>query len=287
MTSIIRDICVGKTSFPIGQLQLLWTSNFTCWNAFDDHMFKLNGRPGYNADNFSSMNDYFSYLLNYYLEQGYSISQPGSNSYNAFQQVLQTACTRYPGACGNFLTSWCANNATADSASTNTGLMDFCGCYVKDQSWTEFGEKVECQPLCHRVSTIKLPDGTGSYSTCTSNVCIIDNVAINAARTDGRRTNVSFTQVCRCPEGQCKCILSNTNLYGLVGNVSFNQVCADNSACYTVSDNPNQPPTQIPCPTIVTPEDSSETIVDSTSIYLPWIIMIIVVVIIFLFMVIS
>lgn len=285
MASFARDICAGKTGLGIGQLQTLWTGNLICWNAFDDLIFQLNSRPGYNASNFASLNEYFTYLMNYYLEQGYSITQPGDSQYNVFQQVLQTACSKYPGACDAFLSQWCKTNTNVDLASKNTGLMDFCGCYL--DYGTTFGLETQCQPLCHRVSTIKLPDLEGSYLECNSNVCVIDNVSINAARTDNRQTNVSFTQVCSCPEGLCKCIISNTNLYGLVGNVNFNQACNSNSVCYTVSDNPNQPPIQIPCPTVITPEDSSSVGVSEVSVYLPWIIMVVVVVIIFLFMVVS
>jgi len=173
-------------------------------------------------------------------------------------------------------------NTNLENITSNTGLINFCGCYIPGTDYTDV--KQQCQPLCHRVSNVKLPDGNGGLLSCLDNVCVIDNVSITAAKTDGRSTDVSFTQVCRCPAGQCKCILSNTNLYGLVGNVSFDQVCGAGSACYVVNENPNAPPVQVRCPEVILPPENSIYTNNNLSYWIPWLIMIIVVFCIFLFL---
>lgn len=272
--------CKGENGIVFPQFMELWTQSTFCWDYYYNLMFNTGGRPIYNPDTLKIVQSDFSTLFNNYLNAGYALTQPGDPKYNSFQEVLLQICNKYPGSCQTFLESWCPANTDATSMSSNTGLTNFCGCYVKNSS---FDVSQKCQPLCHRVATVKLPDGLGGIQQCTDNVCVIDNVSITAAQTDSRSTNVSFTQVCRCPAGKCKCILSDPNFYGLVGNVSFNQVCGDGSVCYTTSSNPNQAPVETTCPTVVEPPTTD--VAQDFSAWIPWVVMIVIVAIIFLIMI--
>jgi hypothetical protein len=272
--------CKGENGIVFPQFMELWTQSTFCWDYYYNLMFNTGGRPIYNPDTLKIIQSDFSTLFNNYLNAGYALTQPGDPKYNSFQEVLLQICNKYPGSCQTFLESWCPANTDATSMSSNTGLTNFCGCYVKNSS---FDVSQKCQPLCHRVATVKLPDGLGGIQQCTDNVCVIDNVSITAAQNDSRSTNVSFTQVCRCPAGKCKCILSVPNFYGLVGNISFNQVCGDGSVCYTTSSNPNQAPVETTCPTVS--KLPTTDVAQDFSAWIPWVVMIVIVAIIFLIMI--
>lgn len=274
-------LCTGSLT-PKPDLVAIWSQDNVCWDYYYNILFSKGGRPAYNPERLAQVQTDFTTLINNYFNQGYSFTQPGDNRYNTFQEILIQICNRYPGGCQPFLEQWCPNNTNLETISGNSGLINFCGCYIKG---TDYGITQQCQPLCHRVSTVKLSDGSGGLLQCTDDVCVIDNVSISAAQTTSRTTNVSFTQVCQCPAGRCKCILSNNNFFGLVGEVSFKQACGDGSKCYVASDNPNATPIPTECPEIVeppTPQQESDT---SYAQWIPWFIMIIVVFLVFLVLV--
>jgi len=290
--SSTRSICRGDSGITFPSFMNLWTNTNICWDVYYASLFNVEAQPRYNADELPTVQGDFNILLNNYISAGYSFTQPGDPKYNVFQEVILDICNRYPGGCDPFLQTWCPNNTSLKTISNNTGLINFCGCYIQGTPYKVDSNTLsqQCQPLCHRASSVKLPDGQGSTLQCNSNVCVIDNVSITAAQTStsntgSRSTNVSFTQVCRCPSGQCKCILSNNNFFGLVGDVSFNQVCGDGSSCFVVNENPNQPPVQVECPTNVIPPENEPGTVD-ISIWIPWIITLIAVFLVFLLFVI-
>lgn len=232
-----------------GDLMETWTRSNACWSLYYNMMYNKNGRPEYNAEGAKIVNSDVTRLLENYSASGLELTEPGLKGYNVFQDVILRICNAYPGSCQDYLQPYCAPKTDIQS---NRGLINFCGCYTEQQ---EYGGNVskQCQPLCNRVSNVKLPNGTGSVLSCTDNVCVIDNVSIQASTTENSG-NVSFTQVCRCPEGQCKCIIGSVNLYGITGETQFKQVCGEDSLCYAISDNPNDPPVLVGCPVILEPE---------------------------------
>lgn len=267
-----RESCRGDN----GNLMPIWTSTDTCWSLYYRTMYSQNGRPIYNEDGFKIVQEDVGILINNYLNSGYNLTEPGLEGYNVFQDVLLRICNRFPGSCEVKLIDYCKN---VSDVSSNSGLINFCGCYTNQQDYSGNVSK-QCQPLCNRVSNVKLPNGNGGLLTCNDNVCVIDQVSINASKTENGRSstgNVSFTQVCRCPEGQCKCILGTTNLYGITGQTEFKQVCGEDSLCYSITDNPNDAPILIKCPEVL----ESETNVTSTySPYITWFIIIVLIAIV-------
>ena len=285
--SSARSRCRGDQGINFPSFMNLWTSSNVCWDVYYALLYNVNAQPRYNPEELSTVQSDFTTLLTNYVNAGYSFTQPGDPKYNPFQEVIIDICNRYPGGCDPYLTSWCANNTSLSAIPSNSGLINFCGCYVSGTPYEVDGSTLsqQCQPLCQRVSTIKIPDGNGSTLSCDSNVCVIDNVSITAAQTansntGSRSTNVSFTQICRCPSGQCKCILSNNNISGIIGDVSFTQVCGNGSQCFAVTENPNQPPVQVECPSgDTTPEPTTQT---SYVVWISWIITLIAVFLVFL-----
>lgn len=246
-----NEQCSGKTDLTIPELYALWTNTNTCWSYYDNVLFNNIGQRRYNPNGLESVQIDITNLFRRYLRE-YQLTQPGDPKYNSFQNVLLQICNTYPGSCEPFLNNFCFD-ITPDQAATNTGLSNFCGCFL---NYTEtYGLTQECQPLCQRVSNVKISNNEGGYKRCESNTCVIDQVSINASKS--ATGNVSFTQVCRCPAGKCKCIISNVNLYSITGNVNFNQVCENDSVCYQASNNPNQPLIQVPCPEVITPPSTT------------------------------
>lgn len=274
-----REICRGD----YGNLMQVWTKSNICWTLYYDTIYNKDGRPIYNEDGFKIISEDVTTLMNNYLNMGYKLTEPGLEGYNVFQDVLLRICNRYPGTCEAKLIDYCRD--TTD-VSSNSGLINFCGCYTEQQDYSGNVSK-ECQPLCNRVSNVKLPNGKGGIKTCNDNICVIDNVSINASTTENGRNNtgnVSFTQVCRCPEGKCKCILGTTNLYGITGQTEFKQVCGEDSLCYSITENPNDPPTLIKCPESLEPETITNS---SYSSYITWFIIIILVALVTIIFIIS
>jgi len=264
-----RENCRGEN----GNLMGYWTTSDTCWGLYYETMYSQGGRPIYNEDGFKTVASDVSTLIDNYLKMGHSLTEPGLEGYNVFQDVLLRICNRYPGSCETKLVEYCSNNSS-DVVVGNNGLINFCGCYTNQQEYDGNVSK-QCQPLCNRVSNVKLPNGSGGIISCNDNVCVIDNVSIEASKTENGKSstgNVSFTQVCRCPEGQCKCIIGSVNLYSITGQTEFRQVCGENSLCYSITDNPNDPPTLIKCPEIL---ESDTTSTYTYTPYITWFIIIV------------
>lgn len=262
-----RENCRGEN----GNLMPIWTSSDRCWSLYYQTMYNKDGRPAYNEDGFKIVAEDASILIDNYIAMGYNLTEPGLEGYNVFQDVLLRICNRYPGVCQDRLIEYC--NGKTDITS-NTGLINFCGCYSEQQDYSGNVSK-ECQPLCNRVSNVKLPDGYGGIKTCSDNICVIDNVSIEASRTENGNSstgNVSFTQVCRCPEGQCKCIIGSVNLYGITGQTEFKQVCGEESLCYSITDNPNDAPILIKCPEVLEPDTTSNS---NYTPYITWFVIIV------------
>ena len=248
---------------PNINMMKVWTTTDDCWTEYYTTMYNKNGRPVYNDDGFQIVSEDITRLLANYVREGYKLTEPGLPGYNVFQDVILRICNSYPGSCERFLVDYCS---VQQGVEKNTGLINFCGCYTEQQGY-EGNVSKQCQPLCNRVSNVKLPDGAGSTLSCNDNVCVIDQVSIDAGATESSTGGVSFTQVCRCPEGQCKCIIGSVNLYGITGQTQFKQVCGEDSLCYSVSSNPNDPPKPVLCPEIVEPQVSTTT---TYSPYITW-----------------
>lgn len=269
-----RENCRGDN----GNLMRIWTSSDACWGLYYTTLYNKNGRPVYNEDGFKIVSSDVTTLIDNYINMGYSLTEPGLTGYNIFQDVLLRICNRFPGTCEAKLIDYCSKQTT--DISTNSGLINFCGCYTDQQEYDGNVSK-QCQPLCNRVSNVKLPNGSGGVLTCNDNICVIDQVSIEASRTETGRSstgNVSFTQVCRCPEGQCKCIIGSVNLYGITGETEFKQVCGEDSLCYTITDNPNDPPVLIKCPEVLQPDTTGSTY----SPYITWFIIIVLICVVFI-----
>jgi len=270
-----RQDCMGDNNV---NLMDVWTRSNYCWSLYYELMYNNAGRPGYSSAGFDIVSTDITSLIDNYLGRGYKFTEPGLDGYNVFQDVLLRICNRFPGSCQKYLESYCP---VQSGIQDNTGLINFCGCYTEQQEYNGNVGRQQCQPLCNRVSNVKLPDGSGSVLSCTDNVCVIDNVSVTASATENGRSstgNVSFTQVCRCPQGQCKCIIGSTNLYGITGETYFNQVCGEGSVCYTISDNPNQPPVEVKCPELLAVSDTSS----NYNSYITWFIIIVIVSLVFI-----
>lgn len=106
---------------------------------------------------------------------------PGQEGYHPFQETIRQTCDRLPGVCDPVLKKLC-DGCQRDEISQDPTTLRFCGCFAP--SLGQVGDETispQCDPLCVRNEVIRLPDPqTGNYLECNADVCVIDNVAINA-----------------------------------------------------------------------------------------------------------
>jgi len=183
-----------------------------------------------------------------WIKSAYNLTIPGQPGYNTFLDTLVDACRQIPGACYPTQQFMC-NQCSRSEILGNPEIADFCGCVAPPSTAQDYYNQIigklnpACDPICNTISSVKNvnPD-TGYLNQCSANVCVIDNVIINAIDTKG--ASPTFTQVCpSCINGgNCLCIIDSTfdntitSIQGTDGQPintaeRFTQYCP-NSQCY-------------------------------------------------------
>lgn len=129
----------------------------------------------------------------------------------AFQEWVYSVCKQYPGLCGNILKNTICNNFTQDDLLNDPYKLQWCGCYLSKESYTDYvdslGVSQECSPFCNRPEVIPLVDpDTGNPKYCNQSVCIIDDVTITLAKSTLESQgvgggNLNFNQICNSCSG--------------------------------------------------------------------------------------
>ena len=188
---------------------------------------------------------------NYFTTNNFDkILLPGSFQYELYQN-----CKANSPACYYGLSQTC-QEFNRDQAYGNLTIADFCGCHMNPNVYAEynnlFGISPQCDPLCGRSETIRRSYLNGDIQYCNSNVCIIDDIAINIA--DSQGGDISFDQLCSgCTfNTKCNCRISSVNIDvkngSQVGNINLNQECTGSLNCTVIDpDNPNGPALVVPC----------------------------------------
>lgn len=179
-----------------------------------------------------------------------TLSNPKEFGYKPFLDTLLDACKSMPGVCEP-VQSYMCNQCNRDQISGSNAFLTFCGCNsnASRTSNTFYSNTMSnfdpaCDPLCTNSRAIQNVDTTtGITQQCNANVCVIDNVNIDAVDTTFGQLP-SFTQVCpACADGtgNCVCIInanfSNiSSIAGYDGNPindypRFLQVCP-NAQCF-------------------------------------------------------
>lgn len=220
----------------------------------------------YNPVNQKEAQDYVNNLFDVYLSTN-KLTDNVTADYNPFQNTLLDLCLdpRLPGICGQFLTGYCGGY-TRDKVINSPVLINFCGCYTTpDPVYLTYtmgsaecvtggsgctagcmaGDpgctgQPACDPLCHRALTSqKAYDPTGNIITCPQNICVIDNITINAYETQVPG-GINFNTVCPACGGSsggdgCLCIVSGVNISSTMSNIgvgsNFNFFCGSSSVC--------------------------------------------------------
>lgn len=270
----IANNCSGYNGLSGAKLFNYWEIN-NCPVAYAQVINTgANGTLQYNPANQLAVQDDVTHLFDTYLSTNQITDNVTSSSYNSFQNTLLDLCIdpTLPGVCNNFLTGFCANR-TRSSVQDSPILIDFCGCYVPpDPEYLKYtlgtppcligatgcmgctgGEtgcagQPSCDPLCHRALTSqKAYQPTGDFITCSQNICVIDNVTINAtgAQIAG---GINFNTVCfGCGGAEggpgCLCVVSGVNVSGTFASVglgtNYNQFCGGNSVCLVTDSEGN------------------------------------------------
>lgn len=230
------------------------------------------GSLAYNPIQQLAMQEKVTELFNTYLTTNTITDDVTSTSFSTFQNTLLNLCINptLPGICGLFLggttgmSGYCGK-FSRDQTINSPILIDFCGCYVPpDPKYLQFtlgspGCQIgtgctagctagntgctglpACDPLCHRSMTSqKAYQPTGTFITCPQNICVIDNVTINATESQVAG-GINFNTVCSgCGGGSggngCLCIVSGVNISATASQIgvgtNFNEFCGGSSVC--------------------------------------------------------
>ncbi len=182
--------------------------------------------------------------------QLYPITDVANPNFNVFQNTLLSTCKNSPGLCDKFLNNYCTN-CTRTQIAADPLLQETCGC--KTIPPTGYNITPECDPLCNKVNAIQnINTTTGATNLCNIDVCVIDDINILATKsTIGG--GIIFSQACQNCKNSCTCIVSGTNVngvlqqIGLTNTAQFNTYCNSNSTCYNKDPNTQQL-TPIQCP---------------------------------------
>lgn len=238
-----RPVCRGDTLS--GQDWFDVWDNDACYNTYYSFIYtKDNGTVGFNERTWNEAQNDFVDIFNKYLSTN-NITIPGATKYNVFQEVLLKSCVLLPGACKKAATQFCHGKPRKE-ISENGGLLDYCGCFAPPPTSDSIQEFLkndpQCDPLCSRINTIPLDDGKGNAVQCEKNVCVMNDISIQATKTDIKSNEINFDQVCnKCQDDGCICIASGINVSktlldaGVTEN--FSQFCGKSSECLEVQPN--------------------------------------------------
>lgn len=276
----IIDNCSGETGLIGNRLFNYWETH-NCPAAYEQAInTSPTGSLAYNPDQQALIQDKVLNLFTTYLSTNQLTDDVTSPAFNSFQFTLLELCTNpaLPGICGEFLTVYCDSGICEgqrpqdcrEIVANSPTLINFCGCYVApdpDYLSLTLGStgclvgtgctagcspegpscvgQPACDPLCHRALTSQRAyDPTGALITCPQNICVIDDVTINATQTTVPG-GINFNTICAGCGGAdgadgCLCVISGVNISATMAQVgvgiNFNQFCGTGSVCL-VEDN--------------------------------------------------
>lgn len=275
-TNTDERLCSGCGANTIDDLVATWSDKkLDCHGVFSNILYG----PEYQPANLRQVNADFYYLMKTQAMDKFGCKFDGTDdnkSCQDFNNMMLKLCRDndqsrpVPGICDNFLCHSFCPNIDYSELSSSSEKLNWCGCYTlpEDDVSTSLNQNlrnavttvcdtssptsevnaVPCYPLCHQISTVQLYQASlGCRYQCNSNICVIDDVTINAF--ESKVGGVSLTQI--CPDcslggGICECIISSDDMSSafddLVIESSFNQYCGSNSVCYSVDDTGNLSP---------------------------------------------
>ncbi len=246
---IISDQCIGADGDTVWKQGWAGGTSSICSVYYNNIIFtQPDGGKGYNPNVITRSRTEFSsafqlLLFNQRDLRGIGdLRIPGTEFYTDTQADMLASCIRTPGLCDLAFSNYCPSK-TRFEISTNSQFLAFCGCRAPEDPNSMLDIRPqECDPLCTRVGTIPLQNpSTGLSLECESNICVINDISIQATQTSVG--SVNFSQLCTgCTEiSPCKCIVSDINLSENVllnADVGTNlqKSCGDNSLCLVLSD---------------------------------------------------
>lgn len=240
MTDLSTCFAVG---YSIDQAEAYW-QQVSCPAALSLVLNEsVSGSLGYNPQSLGAAQSLMSSLLQAYDEGAPSGSGGLASPYDSFFGDIVSTCRAdsLPGVCSQFLEGYCAQWSRDDIAS-NPYTGQLCGCYAPDNPYPAMGG--ECDPLCSRGTSVQKADPiTGKILRCDPKICIIDDTAIEAARSSSTGS-INFTNICTgCGSDGCLCIVSGTDPEDLLSELgvapTVTQFCGKNSRCVTVDSEGN------------------------------------------------
>lgn len=244
--SVIINNCVGLNPNIQGQkLYSYWKTDDTCYNAFYEELYFSSNLPGatiqYQYGSVFPLQFSVNILFNNYISTN-KFTTPGGEGYDQFQEVLFDFCRSFPGLCNLSLENLICNNITGtpdeirNKIASDSTLTKLCGCFSPNPSNLALVTAKECDPLCTRIGTIPLNNViTGEALTCKSDICIINDVSVQATQSQVGG-GVQISQVCSNCNGNCKCILAGIDINTLGSSIGlkgqFNAYCDPRSQCF-------------------------------------------------------
>lgn len=144
-------------------------------------------------------------------------------------------CESIPGLCNNVVPPMCSGYSR-DQISRDADLIRWCGCYVTPES---SNVAPECDPLCVLQGTIAKSylSSSGARQECEHDVCVINNVNINAV--ESTLGAINFSTLCsQCTRDNCTCIVNDVAIKSLESSIPltvFESRCTgEGSVCQTV-----------------------------------------------------
>ena len=235
------NYCFGINNQNIDDIIDYWKEN-NCEQSLENSLNNSIVTDGgeqkflYNPLSLNNVNSLVNNLFTLYLNKYQITDDISSNLYNPFQNVLINLCRNktLPSACKIFLDNYCDTfneNDLINSIPNN----NLCGCYIQNDI---------CNPLCANPNVSQLSNTqTGELTTCSPNVCIINNISIDTFNSRGN-LNANFVNICpSCRGDNCVCVITSTNINQLASDIgiseTFNNFCGTESRCVTQDNNGN------------------------------------------------
>ena len=235
--SLCRDYYLTFCTSPANvndssKFDLYWRGNGLCRRVYQE-----------NSSDIAYTENLGTGLLTSFFSQN-SLLEPGEPGYNPDQETIYEFCKETPYFCRRFLSdSLCLIKTRQDLIGRDTA-RDFCGCYLQNKNYEEFGNEVagisrECDPICIPASTIKyLGPGSSQPTTCQSTICLIEDV--NISLINSSTGEINFNTVCGgCGAAGCSCFIKDINLItnnSALENLNFINNCSQLQCYQTQSD---------------------------------------------------
>lgn len=208
-----------------------------------------------------------SKVLERYAYDGFVLgTNPGDVGYSSFQDMLYVVSCAAPIIMQDGLRKTCSIY-NAEQVSRNPTIANFCGCYLRDEEYTQYVDlyqvNKECTPTCNRLTSIPTITGDNQPIRCNQTVCIIDDISINLISSNIGQSGVGISQVCgNCSgnqmgeTGSCTCVI-NSDVISVVnsgiGGINISQQCTS-SICKIPNPDPFGEPksVDVPCSEVPT-----------------------------------